>query len=255
MMRKIRAIIVDDESAAQKTLIGMLGEFCPQVTVVAKSNNISEAIVLVEQHQPDLLFLDIQMSPYESGFDLLNRTKKIQYGVIFVTAFAQYAIKAINAVQPWAYLVKPFSSDDLMEAVRAAYKKIMENSESTTSTEDEHKGIVVSDARKGQVILRLKEIVYCLADQSVVEIVYLKQNQMEKIYTYLSLKHIQNQLPEIQFCRTHHGSIVNLAFVERFEKVGRSGVVYLTNGVELPVSVKKTEEFEQRLKRFLANSY
>ncbi len=231
----------------------MLGEFCPQVTVVATSNNINEAIVLVEQHQPDLLFLDIQMSPYESGFDLLNRTKNIQYGVIFVTAFAQYAIKAINAAQPWAYLVKPFSADDLMEAVRAAYKKVMENLESTTIPEDEHKGIVVSDARKGQIILRLKEIVYCQAGQSVVEIAYFKQNKMEKIYTYLSLKHIQSQLPEMQFCRIHHGSIVNLVFVDRFEKVGRSGIIYLTNGVQLPVSVKKADQFEQSLKRFLAN--
>jgi two-component system, LytTR family, response regulator len=237
-MKKIRALIIDDETAAQKTLIGMLGNFCPQITVIGKSNNINEAADLIAQIKPDLLFLDIQMSPFESGFDLLGRTSHLTYGVIFVTAYPQYAIKAINSAQPWAYLVKPFSADDLMEAVRSAFKKILENKDHTPEKE-EPQSMVISDSRKGQTIIRFKDIVCCKTYQPVVEITYLKNWQIEKAYAYQTLKQMQGQLPDIQFARTHHGVIVNLAYIERIEKNNRGCTLHLVQAIQVPVSVNK----------------
>jgi len=251
-MNLIRAIIVDDETAAQRTLSGMLKEFCPQVNVIGMSNNISEAAALIERLQPDLVFLDIQMSPYESGFDLIGRTKHFSYGVIFVTAFSQFAIKAINTIQPWAYLVKPFSADDLMDAVRIASRKTMEKQQNTSEKSESRSSLLISDARKGKMIIPCNDILYCKSDQSVVEIHFLKNaTQTEYVLTYKSLRQIQSDLQHHQFYRIHHGYIVNLMFVSKFEKNGRGGIVSLKNGHTLPVSIKKAGEFSARLSHFL----
>lgn len=251
-MNPVRAIIVDDETAAQKTLAGMLKEFCPQVNVIGTSNNITQAAQMVERLQPDLLFLDIHMSPYESGFDLAGRTKHFSYGVIFVTAFPQFAIKAINTIQPWAYLVKPFSADDLMEAVRTACKKIVEKQQSQGESELTLSSIVVSDARKGKMIIRCSDILYCKSDQSVVEIHFLKDGkQSDCVYTYKSLRQIYAELPANRFFRIHHGYLVNLSYVSRFEKNGRGGFIRLHHGPLLPVSIKKSAEFSAQLEKFL----
>ena len=251
-MTLVRALIVDDEIAAQRTLVGMLQAFCPQVQVVGQVNNVSEAVALVERLKPDLIFLDIQLSAYESGFDLIGRTKHLSYGVIFVTAYAQYAIKAINFVQPWAYLVKPFSADDLMEAVRNACKKMIEKQDSSPNQEVARSSLIISDARKGKIILRTSDILYCKNDQSVVEIHFMKnQTQADCLYTYKSLRQLKLALPEHQFYRIHHGYIVNLAFVSKFEKKGRGGLSHLSNGTVLPVSVKKMGDFAVHLARFL----
>lgn len=250
-MNPIRAIIVDDETGARNTLKGMLGEFCPQVDIVGAADNIEEAIQLVNQTKPDLVFLDVQMSPYESGFDLIGRTSQLQYGVIFQTAYSQYAIRAINSVQPWAYLVKPFSADDLMEAVRVAAKRILEKSKPKTEPAEDFRGITVVDARKGQIVIRLQEILYCRTDQSVVEIYYIRNEHIEKALTYQSLKQLMSDLPENQFCRTHHGFMVNMAYIDRFEKQGRTGIVHLKYHVQAPVSVQKMDDFERQFKDFL----
>lgn len=251
-MKLVRTLVVDDETAAQKTLIGMLQAFCPQVQVVGQASNVSEASILVERLQPDLVFLDIQLSPYESGFDLVGRTRHLAYGVIFVTAYSQYAIKAINSVQPWAYLVKPFSSDDLMEAVRNACKQLLEKQETGLDKDADLSSLIISDARKGKMIIRCHDILYCKNDQSVVEVHFAKNAQQKDCaYTYKSLRQIQTELPEQQFSRIHHGCIVNLAFVSKIEKKGRGGVVHLTNGEILPVSVKKMAEFGEQVAQYV----
>lgn len=220
--------------------------------VIGQANNVSEAAILIERLQPDLVFLDIQLSPYESGFDLVGRTRHLAYGVVFVTAYAQYAIKAINSVQPWAYLVKPFSSDDLMEAVRNACKQLLEKQEAGLEKEADLSSLIISDARKGKMIIRCHDILYCKNDQSVVEVHFIKNAQQKELaYTYKSLRHIQTELPGHQFCRIHHGCIVNLAFVRKIEKKGRGGMVHLLNGEALPVSVKKMGELGEQLEQFL----
>lgn len=252
-MNPIRAIIVDDETAAQKTLSGMLKEFCPQVNVIGMCNNVSQAAQMIERLQPDLLFLDIQMSPYESGFDLAGRTKHFSYGVIFVTAYPQFAIKAINTIQPWAYLVKPFSADDLMESVRTACKKIVEKENNSVSEFDQNlSSIVVSDARKGKMIIRCSDILFCKSDQSIVEIHFLRDGkQTDCAYTYKSLRQIQTELPANRFFRIHHGYLVNLAYVSKVEKNGRGGFIQLIYGQLLPVSIKKSAEFTVQMEKLL----
>lgn len=247
-MLEIRALVIDDETSAQNTLIGMLQAHCPQVNVVGKADNMSMGVRLIETLNPDLVFLDIHLSAYDSGLDVVNRTRQINYGIIFVTAYSHYAVRAINTAQPWAYLVKPFSVDDLMEAVRTAGKKMLE---SERPSPEEQGGLLINDSRKGSLVLRHNTIIFCKAEHAVIEIACDNGDRVEKAYTYQSLKQILAQLPETQFCRVHHGFIVNLAYVSRVEKNGRGGIIHLRNKLQIPVSVKKIGTFEEALKHFL----
>ena len=243
----IKAIIIDDETGAQNTLTGMLKQFCPNIKVVGRATNVTDALQLAEQHSPELIFLDIQLSPTESGFDFIKRSGSDNFGLIFITAYPQFAIKAINAAQPWAYLVKPFSVDDLMEAVWVATKKITQNVKQAES-ESGNDRLLINDTRKGHFLLHTSDVLCFSSGHSIVEITYLVNNQVAKIHTYQTLKELMEKLSPTVFCRAHHGFIVNLEHVMRFEKTGRGGVAYLNKGIEVPVSVKKTDHFSRLLK-------
>ena len=114
-MKRINAILIDDELTAVQTLRGMLAEFCPMVNVIQTANTIDQAVQAVEQYRPEVVFLDIEMPPHGTGFDFLHRTEHLPYGVIFTTAYDSYALRAfqVNSVD---YILKPVDQDDLARA-------------------------------------------------------------------------------------------------------------------------------------------
>lgn len=244
-MKKINALLVDDETGALNTLSGMLGKYCPQVKIVATARTVDEAVRAAVQWKPDLVFLDIQMQPFGNGFDFLQLAwKKGAFGVIFTTAYPEYAIQAIKAVQPWAYLVKPFSVNDLVEAVKVAAEKLYDS---------DNYSIVVTDNRKGNLVLRVRDILYCEADGPTTDIFLLRNNKIEKIIASKVLKEIESELPETLFCRTHHSYLVNMQHINRYERTGRNGLIYLPHGACVSISVLKMEAFEEQFGVFLGN--
>lgn len=244
-MRKINALLVDDETGALNTLGGMLGEYCPRVKVVATARSVDEAVRAAAQWKPDLVFLDIQMQPFGTGFDFLDRAwRNGAFGVIFTTAFPEYAVKAIQAVQPWGYLVKPFSVHALMAAVEVAAEKLRDSA---------RQSIVVTDSRKGSQVLRVRDILFCEADGPTTDIFVIRNNKMEKITASKVLKDIEAELPETMFCRCHHSYLVNMLHINRYERTGRNGLIYLPFGACVSISVLKMEHFEERFGAFLGN--
>lgn len=242
-MKKINALIVDDEIAALNTLRGMLGEYCSEIKVVAAARSVDEAVLAAAQWKPDLVFLDIEMPPFGSGFDFVSRALQYgTFGVIFTTAYPKYAIQAINTVQPWAYLVKPYSVADLVEAVEVASNKLLDF---------EAQGIIIPDSRKGNQVLRIRDILYCEADGTTTDIFLLRSNKIEKVTAYRTLKDLESELPESFFCRTHHSYLVNMQHIERYERTGRNGLIYLPQGACVSISVLKMEYFEERFGVFL----
>jgi two-component system LytT family response regulator len=240
---KIRTLLVDDEIAALNTLSGMLHDYCPEVKVVASARTVDEAVQAAAQWKPELVFLDIRMSPFGSGFDFLERSwKKGSFGVIFTTAFPEYAIKAINAVQPWSYLVKPYTVNNLKEAVEIAAEKL---------SSADHQSIVIPDSRKGNQVLRVRDILYCEADGSTTDIFLLRNNKVEKITASRLLGDLEEELPEWLFCRTHNSFLVNMRHILRWERTGRNGLVYLPEGKCVSISVLKMEHFVERFEVFL----
>ena len=249
-LRRINTLLVDDEIGAINTLQGMLKEYCPQVLIAGVALTVSEAVQAANQLQPELVFLDIEMPPLGSGFDFLHQIADISFGVIFTTAYPKYAIRAINTIQPWAYLVKPYSVSELRKAVEIAVEKIRQQNQSLLQAAGTQ-GIVLHDSRKGAIVLRAGEIVYCKADGSFTDLFVWRNQRLEKVTSSRNLGEIEDELPAVLFCRTHHGFLVNLAFVERFERTGRNGIVHLAPAkTKVDVSVAKMDLFAKRLDDF-----
>ena len=112
---KLKAIIVDDEEESRMILRNYLDRYCPNVSVLSDASNIDDALVFIRGHELDIVFLDVEM-PYGNAFDLLEKLGKVDFETIFVTAYNQYALEALNAHASY-YLMKPISIDDLIKAV------------------------------------------------------------------------------------------------------------------------------------------
>lgn len=244
------ALLVDDEISALRTLHGMLNRYFPQINVVGTAISVDEACKMVEKTSPDVVFLDIEMPPLGSGFDVFEKCKDQSFGVIFTTAYPEYAVKAINEVQPWGYLVKPYSIDLLRNAIEAAEQKILEF-KSVNNDIPANQSIVIPDARKGNVIVRIQSILFCKADGGTTEIFFEKGKKLDSIVAYRTLKDIEEQLPSFLFCRCHHSFLANMKFIERYERTGRNGIIHLTNGSEVPISVGKMEDFALKFRQYL----
>lgn len=250
-MRKIKTLLIDDEVGALLTLHGMLTEFCPQIQIAGEATSIKDAVRMVAEIEPELVFLDIEMPPF-NGFDFIDMTRQYEYGVIFSTAYPQFAVEAINLVQPWAYLIKPYSHDKLIEAVAVAGKKTQEaQAEKSTQELSDHHSIILQDSRKGSIILRVRDILYCKSDGATLEVLAQRNGKNERYIFYHTLKEMETQLPESLFCRVHHSYIINLACVDRYELTRQSRIVYLNNGSAIPISIQKSEHFEQKIEAFL----
>ncbi len=249
-MKQIKTLLIDDEAGAINTLRGMLLEFCPQIDIVGEAMSVKEALRAVTQLDPELVFLDIEMPPF-SGFDFLELTRQYAFGVIFTTAYPQFAIDAINIVQPWSYLVKPYSTTSLIEAVQIATRKIEELTVENVESLSDHQGIILQDSRKGNIVLKVRDIQYCKSDGAALEIFAQRNGKMEKFLHYYTMKDFEAQLPATLFCRVHHSFIVNLSYVERYEINRTTRIMYLNSGMEIPISLQKTEQFQRKMLAFL----
>lgn len=247
-MKKMTALLIDDEISAINTLKGMLEHYFPEVDILGYAHSVNEATTKAQELLPDVVFLDVEMPPLGSGFDFLEQCHHLGFGVIFVTAYPQYAIKAINDVQPWAYLVKPYSVSELEKGVRAAIEKVEEKKQSVPM---DVQRLIVSDARKGNIVIKVVDILYCEADGSTTDIYFFKDGDIVRTVASRTLKDIEENLPSSFFFRSHYSYLVNFIHIIRIERRGRSGVAVLSDGTEIPIAVARMEEFEKRFDDFV----
>jgi len=209
-MKKFKALVVDDEQLARKAIISLIRNF-PEIEIAGEAEDVKQAADLMASHQPDLLFLDIQM-PGKSGFDLLNEVD-FQGKVIFITAYDEYALRAfeINALD---YLMKPISPDRFKLAIER-----LKNQEDTKAVP------VKQDLRyddrlfllmgKHMVFLKISSIIYIQAEGDYTQVI---TSEGRKGLILKSMKEWNSRLPSSHFCRIHRSYIVNLDFVDRIEK-------------------------------------
>lgn len=247
-MKRINAVIVDDEATAAQTLRGMLAEFCPMVNVIQVANSIDTGVNAVEQYRPEIVFLDIEMPPYGTGFDFLRQTEHLPFGVIFTTAYPHYAVQAINDVQPWAYLIKPYKTVELIQAIHNAALK---TSQLEALSNNRHRGFILGDMRKGNIVVRFSDLVYCQAEGSCTAFYVLQNGIIERHAMYRNLKEMESELPDSMFCRVHHSFIVNMNYIQRYERVGRSGKIYLKHETAVDLSAQKIDHFVRHFNQFL----
>jgi two-component system, LytTR family, response regulator len=241
----INAIIVEDEPKNIRILKDQLHHHCPDVTVVGESENIKSALLAIETLKPDLVFLDIEM-PYGNAFDLLENIENINFEIIFITAFSEYAIKAFkhSAID---YLLKPLDIDELIEAVEKAQKRIGDKTinnrvktllENTQNPKTQLSKIAIS-TMEGMEFLNIDTIIRCEAQGRYTEIYTTEKT---RIVASKNIKEFETLLEQNNFFRIHHSHLINLNKIKKYHK-GRGGYVIMEDGSTVEVASRKKEEF------------
>jgi len=242
-----RAILVDDEKSSLETLRQLLENYCPEIEILATSQSAEEAITLIQQHKPELLFLDVEL-PLGSGFDLLENDLGVSCDVIFTTAHDEYALRAIKFCA-LDYLLKPVSVGDLKSAVA----KIKQTGQTRTPARvdtffenlaqlDKQLSKIVLPALDGFVVTKVAEIVRCQADKNYTNFVLTSG---ENILVSKTLKEYDDLLTEFDFIRIHQSHLINAAHVQRYIK-GSGGYVKMSDDSIIEVSRRKKTELMSR---------
>ena len=233
-MANLKAILIDDELKALEGLQLKIARFFPEIEIVATISDAEEAVSIIQDKKPNLVFIDIEM-PILSGFDVLSKLEKIDFQVIFVTAYNQYAVEAFkkDAID---YLLKPIDNDDLKKAIHKAIKMITVQEEHQNnqklinflSSEIAQKNKLVVPTVKGVSFINQNEILFLEGYQGYTKI---HLNSSEIVSSY-SLGKFEKQLNN-QFFKCHKSYIVNLNHIKQFEN---EGYLILTNNFRLPIS-------------------
>lgn len=246
-MTNIRAVIVDDEERGIIALKQLLLRYCPNVLIAGEATNIADAASTIHTTKPDVVFLDIEM-PDGNGFQLIQQFEQIDFQVIFVTAYQEYAIQAIKC-SALDYLLKPIRPKDLQDAVQRIHMKqpgkgndqlALLRSHLTNSNSPTR--IVLSTA-EGYYPVRVEDIIYCKANDSYTH-VYLCGGKHYLVSR--NLKEIEDMLVYPSFYRIHKSFLINLNHIEKITKT--DGLcVHMSNHDQLPVSFRKKDDFLKSL--------
>ena len=242
----INAILVDDEESARDVLENLLRRFCPEVVLLDKCNNVEQAVESIKEHSPNLVFLDIEMPNY-AGYELVDFFTEIDFEIIFVTAYDQYAIKAFE-VSAVDYLLKPIEIDRLKEAVsrvsskfnKAQSKVRIEHLKETLS----HSTIqsILATKNGNQYVVNINDIIAIEAQESY-SCIHTKN---EKYVMSKNLKHFERLLSEqLSFIRSHKSWIVNINYIVHYSKSELS--IKLESDILAKLSKYKKSEFEDLL--------
>ena len=240
----IKAIIIDDEVQARKLLNALIQSHCPQISIVDECTNLPEGVKSIRKLKPDLIFLDIEM-PGHSGLELLDffDEKEIDFGIIFTTAYNEYAIKAfkLSAVD---YLLKPISGEDLEQAVERFEKRFTAFPKSSNPTPIDHSDNKIA-IPIGQSIrfIDLDEIVYLKAENTYTEIHLQDQTKLLVSRTLKNFEEVLTHKPA--FFRCHKSYIVNKNYVLDYVK-SDGGYLILKPKTAIPISTDKVEDFLQQ---------
>jgi two-component system LytT family response regulator len=236
---KLNALIVEDEANSREILRNYLKKYCPTVNLVGEAATIKEGLDLINSNELDLVFLDVEM-PFGNAFDLLDKLPDRSFETVFVTAYDQYAVDALNAHAAY-YLMKPISIDELIKAVEYVAEirekeKIMEDRVLTPKM-GRVEGKITLPQQDGFQVLNVADILYCKADDNYTELYLEKQ----KILVSKTLKYFEDALSEYTFARIHKSYLVNVNEIIKYKK-GKGGSVVISNGKELLVSASKKKD-------------
>ena len=239
----IRCVIVEDEEMARNVLKSLLVQYCPDVMVCAEADDIVSGKNMIETFRPDLVFLDIEM-PGGSGFKLLTSIENKDFEVVFITAYEQFAIKAIRH-DALDYILKPIDPKELVAAVEKVketkYKKTLKKQYDNLLKNLDPEQLVVrkislSTADKIHLI-DVDDIIRCESD-NYYTIIFFKDGT--SLMVSKTLKEIDQKLEEYDFVRTHKSHLVNMRCIMNFIK--DEMMVVMTDGTKVPVSKRKKEK-------------
>lgn len=244
---KIRSVIVEDEPSARTALKAYLEKYCPHINVVGEATNANEADKVLHELKPQLVFLDVEL-PFGNAFDILERCSDLQFETIFVTAFSEYSLRALNQSAAY-YLLKPVNIEELITAVERAAEEIAKTEyfdrnkfvvQNFREQKPERRQIILPTV-EGFEVVKLEDVVRLQGNGNFTDI-FLKDGSKKMACRFL--KHYDEILSH-PFIRVHRSHIVNIDCVKSYQ---RSGSVIMSDNSEVDVSPAYKEEFLSHFK-------
>ncbi len=244
MDTRIKSVIVEDEFAAREALKNYLSKYCPQVEVTGEASDCKEAIPILHELKPQLVFLDVEM-PFGNAFDVLEGCKDLYFETIFVTAFSEYSLRALNLSAAY-YLLKPVSIEELILAVNKVHQHIMNKEifnrnkiliENFQETRPENQKVILPTL-EGFEVVKMDEIIRLQGNGNFTDI-YLTGKQKKMVCRFL--KYFAELLP-FPFVRVHKSHIINFNRIKSYHKAS-GGYVVLDDNTEIEISAGYKENF------------
>lgn len=245
----IKVVIIDDEQSGREILTSLIKESFPILEIVGEADSVKSGVECIRYHKPDLVFLDINLRD-GTGFNLIQKFTTIDFRIIFVTAYNEYAIKAIkyNAID---YILKPIDLEEFNSGVQKAIDNFQSSglvskkqaqaskpaARSLTSVDQGDKKIVLKTSESIHLI-EIKNILKCSSESSYTTF-FLATG--EKIMVSKTLREFEEILVKYGFLRIHQSHLVNLSYVTRFDKRD-GGTVILTDKTKIPVSHRRKQK-------------
>ena len=238
-----KALIIDDENRTRELIAKMITSFGFDIEAIPAGENVQSGIKAIEEIKPDIVFLDIQM-PDGTGFDVLRSVKNKNFEVVFITAHEEFAIKAIK-FSALDYLLKPIDPSELRAAVERAIQAVDDKKEDSqfdalqNNIQPNQKRRLVLKTQESVYVVELHEIIRCEADRNYTSFFLVGG---KKILVSKTLKEYETLLSSHNFLRVQQSHLINLDYVDRYDK-GNGGSVVLKDGSEVPLSPAKRDIF------------
>lgn len=247
----IHAVIVDDEKNCLEMLEWLLKSYCPEVVIDELCESGEKGIAAILKHKPDVVFLDIEM-PRMNGFEMLEKFDKLNFEVVFTTAYDKFAVKAFR-YSALNYLLKPIDHEDLQQTiVRLEEKKsapsrdqlnlLLENIRSLKPAASR----VAMSTNDGMIFIETKEIMYCQAESNYTSVMLASG---KKVMVAKTLKDIDETLSGKDFHRIHNSFLININYINRFVR-GAGGYIVMNDGTQITISRSRREEFFDLFSKF-----
>lgn len=246
----INLVLVDDEVNQINLIKDCIENYFPQIRILGTANAVPEAETLIRSTKPDLVFSDIDMPPY-TGFDLLQRFEKIDFGVVFITGFDKYAVRAFE-VAAVDYLVKPVTPEDLQRAIKkfeveaerkrsAEMLQVLLHNHNISQKDEMH---IALPKFSGFDVLKLKQVIHIRGEGNYSRF-FLTDNTERLVTKQLGV--YEKALTDFDFFRVHKSNMVNLAHVKSVSH-NNGGEVIMSNGNTIEIARGRKEDFLLRLK-------
>lgn len=244
----LKALIIDDEERARHSLVTLIKNYCEGITVIAEATNVPDGVLQINKHKPDIVFLDVEMPEY-NGFELFDFIRDIDFEVVFVTAYSEYAIKAFE-VSAIDYILKPVD----IEALQKTAEKIKNKHQQLAFTNrmqllrenfaNEEISRIALPMSDGLLFIDVKDIVMLEADGAYTQVFLNKGN---KVLVSKKLKFFEDILEgRPQFYRPHRSYLINLNYIKKYLK-GENEIL-MENNLEVAISRDLKQDFENHLK-------
>jgi len=245
----LKTVIIDDDYVSRMVLREMLEKFLDNIEILGEAGTVADGVKLIEETDPELVLLDISM-PDGTGFDLLDKLKTINFKLIFITAYSEYAVKAFK-YSAFDYIVKPLNIEELTQAIERVPRikridskmRVKTLKENLLSPDEGASKTVALPEINGFAIVKVEDIVRCEGKRNYTRIIFKEASEKVVSRTLLEFEHL---LSPLGFVRIHRSHLVNILNVVRYLK-SDGGMVELKTGELLKVSSKHKENLLNKL--------